>query len=107
MSAAEQIFVEVVYAEPTRQWLLKVTLPRGASVADALDASGIRDQVKGLQIDPQRVGIHGRKVSLEQPLEEGDRVEIYRPLLVDPKEIRRARAKQQALPNRPVSLRKP
>ena len=107
MSAEESIFVEVVYAEPARQWLLKVVLPRGASVADALDASGIRDQVKGLEIDPQRIGIHGRKVSLEQPLEAGDRVEIYRPLLVDPKEIRRARAKQQALPNRPASPRKP
>lgn len=107
MSSEGQVAVEVVYAEPARQWLFRVTLARGACVADALDASGIRDRVGGLVIDPQRLGIHGRKVSMEQVLEEGDRVEIYRPLLADPKEVRRDRAQQQARPNRPVSPRKP
>ena len=97
MSAADQVSVEVVYAEPARQWLCKVTLARGACVADALDASGIRERVEGLVIDPQRLGIHGRRVSMEQLLEEGDRVEIYRPLLADPKEVRRARAKLQEI----------
>ena len=107
MSLADPICVEVVYAEPARQWLCKVTLARGACVADALDASDIRERVEGLVIDPQRLGIHGRRVSMVQQLEEGDRVEIYRPLLADPKEVRRARAQQQALPNPPASPRRP
>lgn len=90
-----EIRVEVAYAEPRRQWLLAVSLPAGATVSDAVRLSGIAAQVPGLIIDPRRIGIHGRKVSPEQVLADGDRVEIYRPLLADPKEVRRARAREQ------------
>lgn len=91
----ETFRVEVTYALPERQWLLAVDLAPGATVADAIEASGIRERVAGLEVDPGRVGIFGKKVTLQQPLKRGDRVEIYRPLLIDPKEVRRARARKQ------------
>lgn len=94
--AAEQtpptIEVEVAYGEPERQFLLTVSVPEGATVAEAIEASGIRQQASSLELAPDRVGIFGRKVTLEQVLKAGDRVEIYRPLIADPKEVRRARA---------------
>lgn len=86
------IMVEVAYGLPDRQALLQVELPAGANLADAIEASGIREAFPELEVAADRVGIWGRKAALNQPLNDGDRVEIYRPLLVDPKEARRARA---------------
>jgi len=86
------IVVEVAYGLPDRQALLQVELPDGASVAEAIEASGIREAFPGLEVAAERVGIWGRKAALDQPLSDGDRVEIYRPLLAEPKEARRARA---------------
>ena len=86
------IRVEVVYALPERQALLAVELPAGSTVAAAIEASGLRREFPELEIDPQAIGIFSRKVSLEQLLRDGDRVEIYRPLQADPKEVRRQRA---------------
>lgn len=92
---ADRLRVEVAYAEPDRQWLLPVDLAPGATVADAIEASGIAAAVPGLDIVPDRLGVFGKKASMDRPLRDGDRVEIYRPLLIDPKEERRARAKAQ------------
>ena len=89
---AEQVTVEVVFAEPSQRWLRKVTLPSGSTVAQAIDASGIARDIPGLVVDPTRLGIFSRKVGPEHVLGEGDRVEIYRPLTIDPKEARRRRA---------------
>jgi uncharacterized protein len=89
---AEQVTVEVVYAEPSRRWLRQVTLPAGSTVARAIEASGLVSEVPGLLVDPARLGIFSRKVTPEHVLGEGDRVEIYRPLTLDPKEARRRRA---------------
>ncbi len=86
------IRVEVAYGEPARQVLLVVDLPAGATLAEAIEASGIRGQFPEMEVAPDRVGIFGRKATLDQELRDGDRVEIYRPLLADPKESRRARA---------------
>jgi putative ubiquitin-RnfH superfamily antitoxin RatB of RatAB toxin-antitoxin module len=88
----ETITVEVAWGDPRRQYLLEVQLEAGASVADAIEASGIKSRVEGLVVDPERVGIFGRRTTLDTTLRTGDRVEIYRPLLADPKEVRRARA---------------
>lgn len=87
-----EIAVEVVYALPESQTLLTVTLPEEASVADAVERSGIL--ARHPEIDWPRVslGIFGRKVTAATRLRPGDRVEIYRPLRVDPKERRRRRA---------------
>ncbi|HET6555557.1 MAG TPA: RnfH family protein [Dyella sp.] len=89
---AESITVEVVYAGPTQQIVHRVTLPAGSTVIQAIEASNIIAELPDLIIDPARLGIFSRKASPEQLLEEGDRVEIYRPLTLDPKEARRRRA---------------
>ncbi|WP_430389602.1 RnfH family protein [Dyella sp. 20L07] len=89
---AEQVTVEVVYAGPVTQVVRRVTLPAGSTVMQAIEASGITQAVAGLVIDPARLGIFSRKVATDHLLSEGDRVEIYRPLTLDPKEARRRRA---------------
>ena len=89
----EQITVNVVYAEPERQVVRRVSLPVGSTVMQAIEASGIAQAVADLVIDPERLGIFSRKAAPDQVLGEGDRVEIYRPLTLDPKEARRRRAR--------------
>lgn len=86
------ICVEVAYGIAERQAVLRVELPAGSTVAEAIERSGIRAQFPGLVLDPAAVGIFSRKVSVDQVLREGDRVEIYRPLSADPREVRRHRA---------------
>lgn len=92
----EMLRVEVVYALPQRQWLLSLELTPGASVRDAIVASNILALVPGLNPDPEAwaedVGIFSEAVSLDTRLRDGDRVELYRPLQIDPKESRRRRA---------------
>ena len=82
--------VEVVYALPQRQQRLTVELAPGSTVRDAILASGLHDLPS--QVDTARVGIWGRRVGMETGLRDGDRVEIYRLLVADPKVIRRERA---------------
>ena len=89
--------IEVVYALPGRQVLRRVALPEGSSVEDAIRASGLLGEF--LEIDPARVGIHGKPVSLDTALRDRDRVELYRPLRIDPKEARRTRAAKKLTGN--------
>lgn len=86
------IVVEVACATAKKQVVLRVELPAGGTVAEAIERSGIRAQFPGLIVDPAAVGIFSRKTDMEQALRAGDRVEIYRPLIADPKEVRRQRA---------------
>ena len=90
------IHVEVVYATLEQQEMVSLELPAGSTLADAIDQSGLAEKFDGLEVEPSRVGIFGQKAKLDQVLREGDRVEIYRPLLADPKEVRRQRAIMQA-----------
>lgn len=83
--------VEVVYALPEGHDATTVELPAGATVADALAASGIAGRHAGL--DLSQVGIFGRRVAGHVRVADGDRLEIYRPLALDPKESRRQRAR--------------
>ena len=83
------IDVEVVFALPERQALLEVSLPEGASVADAIAASGISAAFPDFALDELEAAIWGRVVNRDTPLKAGDRVELYRPLELDPKEARR------------------
>lgn len=80
--------VEVVEAHAGRPWRAQLELEEGATVRAALAAAG--------RAGVRAVGIHGRRVALDTPLADGDRVEIYRPLRVDPKEARRQRALRRA-----------
>jgi putative ubiquitin-RnfH superfamily antitoxin RatB of RatAB toxin-antitoxin module len=86
------IRVEVVYALAGREDSSRVTLPAGATVTEAIGASGIAARHPG--IDLRRLGIFGKTVAADARLADGDRVEIYRPLALDPKEARRRRAKR-------------
>jgi len=88
-----QVNIEVAYATPVRQKIEKLQVPRGTTVAQAIELSGIlRDFPDAAK--RSGVGIFGRKVTDEHILQEGDRVEIYRPLLIDPKEARRRNARK-------------
>ncbi len=87
----ERIRVEVVYAEPERQFLRRVELAAGASVADAIAASGIEREA-GIDAASMAIGIWSKPIAATTLLRDGDRVELYRPLKADPKESRRRRA---------------
>jgi putative ubiquitin-RnfH superfamily antitoxin RatB of RatAB toxin-antitoxin module len=92
----QQLRCEVAYALPDRQLVVAVTLAEGASVRDAIVSSGIcathPELQASLDAGDLHVGVFGRIVTLDRALRDGDRVEIYRPLRIDPKAARRARA---------------
>jgi putative ubiquitin-RnfH superfamily antitoxin RatB of RatAB toxin-antitoxin module len=95
MAPAERIRVEVAYCpRPGVTDLVALELPQPASVADALAASGLLER-HGLALEGLRVGIWSRVAALDARLRERDRVEVYRPLAVDPKEARRQRYRRQ------------
>jgi len=89
--SAASISVEVVYALPERQVLRRTLLPEGSTVGDAIEASALTREFP--EIDPTLVGIFGKRVRPDARLRDGDRIEFYRPLRADPKEVRRRRAK--------------
>ena len=92
----KDIRVEVVLAMPDRQELIALEVPAGTTLAEAISLSGLPEMFEGFEPDFTKVGIFGQKASPEKVLHEGDRVEIYRPLIADPKEVRRQRAITQA-----------
>lgn len=92
MAAPDTIEIEVVYALAERQELVAVVVPAGTSVAQAVDRSGIAGMFPQQDLAACRLGIWGRLVEREQVLKDGDRIEIYRPLNIDPREARRRRA---------------
>ena len=84
--------VEVVYALPESEDAVRLRLAPGATVADALRASGILARHPEIDLTRSKLGVYGRAVAQETRLADGDRVEVYRPLAMDPKEARRRRA---------------
>lgn len=92
------IEIEVVYAAVDRQVLRAVSVPEGATVRDALLKSGIGDEFPELDLAECPVGIFGKVIADPEVrlIQAGDRIEIYRPLLADPKEVRRLRAAKAA-----------
>ena len=92
MASADEIDVEVAYAAPQRQITRTLTLPAGSSVEQAIRASGLLDAFPEIDLNRQRVGVFGEFVRLDECLHGGERVEIYRALIADPKEVRRRRA---------------
>ncbi|MGH8222969.1 MAG: RnfH family protein [Woeseiaceae bacterium] len=89
MSDRTDIAVEIAFGTRDRQELLELTVPAGTTVTDALSRSHIAELFPGEQIDRLAVGIWGRPVAGTTRLKEGDRIEIYRPLVMDPREARR------------------
>lgn len=88
------IQVEVVYALPAVQPLMRVALVEGATVGDAVRASGLLEAYPEIDLAKNKVGIFSKLVKLDEKVRDRDRVEIYRPLLADPKEVRRKRAEE-------------
>ncbi len=84
--------IEVAYAKPEEQAILKVELADGGTVEEAIRQSGVLLRFPEIDLEHNKVGIFGKACKLGQVLREGDRVEIYRPLIADPKEARRTRA---------------
>ena len=89
-----KIAVEVVYALPQKQYLQRVTLDEGATVEQAIQASGLLMLRDDIDLSKNKVGIYSRPAKLQDVVNDGDRVEIYRPLIADPKELRRQRAEK-------------
>ena len=90
---SSSISVEVVFALPEKQRIVKLEVPLGTTAFDAVTLSEIDQFFEELTISPElKLGVWGKAVTADRALEAGERVEIYRPLLADPKEVRKARA---------------
>ena len=94
MNSNEMINVEVCYALPDKQQIMTVEVVQGTTVFAAAEQSGIAGQFPDLDLSTAKMGVFGKAVPKPQQtvVNEGDRVEIYRPLIADPKEVRKVRA---------------
>ncbi len=90
----DKINIEVVYALPHEQTLLKKSLPEGATLMEGILASGLLDKHPGIDLSTHKLGIFGKLAKPDTVLRDKDRIEIYRPLIADPKEVRRKRAEE-------------
>lgn len=87
--------IEVCYALPHRQDVVRLSLPEGCTVLQAVEASGLLQKYPDIALEQQnKLGVFGKLVKTDTPLRDHDRVEIYRPLIADPKEVRRKRAEE-------------
>lgn len=96
MARSEALFpVEIVYALRGEQALLALEVAPGTTVQEAIEQSGIRKRFPHIDPERSKVGIFGKRVTMVTMLKEGDRVEIYRPLVAEPKDARRQRAQRK------------
>ncbi|TRZ55566.1 MAG: RnfH family protein [Rhodocyclaceae bacterium] len=86
------IDVEIIYAEPQRHALVRLRLPAGSTLQQAVEASGLLRKFPEIDLTKNRLGIYGRIGPANTVLSTRDRIEIYRSLMADPKEIRKQRA---------------
>jgi hypothetical protein len=89
-----KIKIEVVYALPHEQTLLKLDVPQSATIAEAVKLSGLLEKYPEIDLEKGKFGLFGKLSKADTVLREKDRVEIYRPLIADPKEVRRKRAEE-------------
>lgn len=92
---SEKIVVEVAYATPEKQVILTVDAEPGITIEAAVNASGVLSQFPEIDLAVNKVGIFAKAAKLDQKMEAGDRVEIYRPLIADPKAARKKKAKKE------------
>ena len=85
--------VELVYVDADEEFIVSLDLALAATVADALEQSQLLEKIPSLKAVDYRLGIYAQEVSAETPFQAGDRIEVYRPLVLDPMEVRRQRAK--------------
>ncbi len=94
------LHIEVVYGVPDKQKILAISVPQKTTIKEAIIASGIMTLFDDIDLTKNKVGIWNKVAKLDDILEEGDRIEIYRPLLADPKEVRKRRAEKAKLEGR-------
>jgi len=92
---SEDISVEVIYISPDKQVIKTLKVPIGTTAIDAIHLSGIKDAFPEVDFNAQKIGVFGRLVKEDDVLQAEDRVEIYRSLVIDPKEARRRRAEKK------------
>jgi putative ubiquitin-RnfH superfamily antitoxin RatB of RatAB toxin-antitoxin module len=92
MAEAGSLSIEIIYAFPQRQELVRLTLPEGSTAQQAIEASGLLQKYGEIDLKKNKIGIFGKLSRLDAVLRDRDRVEIYRPLIADPKEVRKKRA---------------
>ena len=92
MESAELIDVEVAYARSDAQTILKLRVPQGTTLEQAVRESGILERFPDIDLANNQLGVFGKLNKPNAELRNGDRVEIYRPLIADPKEVRKQRA---------------
>jgi len=90
----KSIMVEVAFAKPDEQVIISVSVPEGTKVIDAIMQSGILDRFPQINLEKDKIGIFSKICKKDAVLREKDRIEIYRPLIADPKEMRKLRAAQ-------------
>ena len=90
----DEIFVEVAYAKPEVQVIIPLYVRQGTTLEEAIKLSGVLDDFPEIDLDKNKVGIFSKLSPKNSVLREKDRVEIYRPLIADPKEVRKKRAKE-------------
>ena len=88
---SDMISIEVLYALPHEQTLLKLQVRQGCTVAEAINISGMREKYPAIDPAKNKIGIFSKLSKADAILRDRDRIEIYRPLIADPKEIRRQR----------------
>jgi putative ubiquitin-RnfH superfamily antitoxin RatB of RatAB toxin-antitoxin module len=89
---ADSIHIEVAYARPERQELIRLKLSEGCTLQQAVEASGLIQKHAEIDVANGKFGIYGKLAKPDTVLRDRDRVEIYRPLIADPKEVRKQRA---------------
>ncbi|TKB44700.1 RnfH family protein [Thalassotalea mangrovi] len=92
--SVEQFLIEVVYALPEKQTLLSLHVDENSTIEQAIQASGILQQFPEIDLNVNKVGVWNKAAKLKDMIEDGDRIEIYRPLIADPKEVRKRRAEK-------------
>lgn len=96
MEKNKLIQIEVAYATPHKQIIIPISVAPGSTIAAAIAISRICEQFPEINLDKQKVGVFSQSKQLTDLVQAGDRIEIYRPLTIDPKEARRAKAKKNA-----------
>jgi putative ubiquitin-RnfH superfamily antitoxin RatB of RatAB toxin-antitoxin module len=103
MANPETIEVALAYAKPEQQIVLPLKVPLGTTLGQAIVISGITKRFPEIDLLKNKTGVFGRLHPLEYVLRPGDRVEIYRPLVADPKEVRRARVRGEGRPSKRIA----
>ncbi len=90
----KELLIEIAYALPQQQVILPLKVAEGTTAAQAVEASGILQKFPEINLEQNKLGIFGKLIKNDTVLREKDRIEIYRPLIADPKEVRRQRASE-------------